>query len=43
MLAGVDYVLMGAGNPAELPELLRRPRPAQDVRLGVRVQKASLR
>jgi NAD(P)H-dependent flavin oxidoreductase YrpB (nitropropane dioxygenase family) len=41
MLAGVDYVLMGAGNPAELPELLRRLARHQDVRLGVRVQQAS--
>lgn len=41
MLAGVDYVLMGAGNPAQLPDLLRRLARHEDVQLGVRVQGAS--
>src|SRR5664279_5404086 len=41
MLAGVDYVLMGAGNPGELPELLRRLARHRDVRLRVRVQGAT--
>jgi NAD(P)H-dependent flavin oxidoreductase YrpB (nitropropane dioxygenase family) len=41
MLAGVDYVLMGAGNPAQLPDLLRRLARHQDVSLGVRVQGAT--
>jgi NAD(P)H-dependent flavin oxidoreductase YrpB (nitropropane dioxygenase family) len=41
MLAGVDYVLMGAGNPAVLPGLVRRLARHQDVSLGVRVQGAS--
>ncbi len=38
MLAGVDYVLVGAGNPAELPELLTRLASHQDVTMGLRVQ-----
>jgi len=38
MLAGVDYVLMGAGNPGELPELLRALERQDDVSLSVRVQ-----
>ena len=41
MLAGVDYVLVGAGNPAALPDLVRRLARHQDVTLGVRVQGAS--
>ncbi len=40
MLAGVDYVIMGAGNPAELPELLRSLARQDDVSLSVRVQGA---
>ena len=40
MLAGVDYVLMGAGNPGELPGLIRGLARHQDVSLAVRVQGA---
>jgi NAD(P)H-dependent flavin oxidoreductase YrpB (nitropropane dioxygenase family) len=40
LLAGVDYVLMGAGNPGELPELVRRLSRHEDVELAVRVQGA---
>ena len=38
MLAGVDYVLMGAGNPADLPGLLRRLGGHERVDWPVRVQ-----
>jgi NAD(P)H-dependent flavin oxidoreductase YrpB (nitropropane dioxygenase family) len=38
MLAGVDYVLMGAGSPAEIPELLRRLARRDGVALSVRTQ-----
>jgi NAD(P)H-dependent flavin oxidoreductase YrpB (nitropropane dioxygenase family) len=38
MLAGVDYVVMGAGNPAEIPELLRRLARRDGVALSVRTQ-----
>lgn len=41
MLAGVDYVLMGAGNPAELPGLLRRLARGEDLDWAVRVQGAT--
>jgi len=41
LLAGVDYVLVGAGNPGDLPELLRRLARHEDVGLAVRVQGAS--
>lgn len=41
MLAGVDHVLMGAGNPAELPELLDRLVAHLPVALAVRVQGAT--
>ena len=41
MLAGVDYVLVGAGNPGELPELLDRLAGHDDVALPLRVQGAS--
>jgi len=41
LLAGVDYVLMGAGNPGDLPDLLRRLARHEDVGLAVRVQGAS--
>jgi NAD(P)H-dependent flavin oxidoreductase YrpB (nitropropane dioxygenase family) len=41
MLAGVDYVLMGAGNPAELPALLDALARHEPVELGVRVQGAT--
>jgi NAD(P)H-dependent flavin oxidoreductase YrpB (nitropropane dioxygenase family) len=40
VLAGVDYVLMGAGNPADLPALVRRLSHHEDVSLPVRVQGA---
>jgi len=38
MLAGVDYVIVGAGNPSELPELLRRLARRDGVALSVRTQ-----
>jgi NAD(P)H-dependent flavin oxidoreductase YrpB (nitropropane dioxygenase family) len=38
LLAGVDYVLVGAGNPAEIPHLLRSLSRGQDVELGIRAQ-----
>ena len=38
MLAGVDYVLVGAGSPAELPELIRRLARRDGVALSVRTQ-----
>lgn len=38
LLAGVDYVLVGAGNPAELPGLLDRLAAHDDAALGVKVQ-----
>ncbi len=38
MLAGVDYVLMGAGNPGERPGLLDALARQDDVSLSVRVQ-----
>jgi NAD(P)H-dependent flavin oxidoreductase YrpB (nitropropane dioxygenase family) len=38
MLAGVDYVLVGAGSPAELPGLLDRLARHEPVSLDVRVQ-----
>jgi NAD(P)H-dependent flavin oxidoreductase YrpB (nitropropane dioxygenase family) len=38
MLAGVDHVLMGAGNPADLPVLLDRLAGHRPVALPVRVQ-----
>jgi NAD(P)H-dependent flavin oxidoreductase YrpB (nitropropane dioxygenase family) len=38
ILAGVDYVLVGAGNPSELPELITRLTAHQDVSLPLRVQ-----
>jgi NAD(P)H-dependent flavin oxidoreductase YrpB (nitropropane dioxygenase family) len=41
MLAGVDYVLMGAGNPADLPGLLRGLAHGEDVAWSVRVQGAT--
>jgi len=41
MLAGVDDVLVGAGNPHEIPSLLDRLSRGQAVELGLRVQKAS--
>jgi NAD(P)H-dependent flavin oxidoreductase YrpB (nitropropane dioxygenase family) len=40
LLAGVDHILMGAGNPGELPELVRRLSRHEDVELPVRVQGA---
>lgn len=41
MFAGVDHVLVGAGNPGELPELLDRLASHDDVALSLRVQGAS--
>ncbi len=40
MLAGVDYILIGAGSPAEVPELVRRLSRHEDVELDVRVMGA---
>jgi NAD(P)H-dependent flavin oxidoreductase YrpB (nitropropane dioxygenase family) len=40
LLAGVDFVLVGAGNPAELPALLRGLARHEEVTLPVRVQGA---
>lgn len=40
MLAGVDHVIMGAGNPADLPALLGRLAQHEPVALPVRVQGA---
>jgi NAD(P)H-dependent flavin oxidoreductase YrpB (nitropropane dioxygenase family) len=40
LLAGVDYLLVGAGNPGEIPELVRRLSRHEDVELPVRVQGA---
>jgi NAD(P)H-dependent flavin oxidoreductase YrpB (nitropropane dioxygenase family) len=41
MLAGVDHVLVGAGNPADLPGLLDRLARHEPVTLPVRVQGAT--
>ncbi|WIX98511.1 nitronate monooxygenase [Amycolatopsis mongoliensis] len=41
MLAGVDHVLMGAGNPADLPLILSRLARHEPVSLPVRVQGAT--
>jgi NAD(P)H-dependent flavin oxidoreductase YrpB (nitropropane dioxygenase family) len=38
LLAGVDYVLIGAGNPAEVPGLLRGLVRGEDVVLPIRTQ-----
>ena len=38
LLAGVDYVLVGAGNPAEVPALLRALAAGKEAALGLRVQ-----
>jgi NAD(P)H-dependent flavin oxidoreductase YrpB (nitropropane dioxygenase family) len=38
MLAEVDYVLVGAGNPAEIPGLIRGLAAGEDVTLGIRTQ-----
>ena len=40
MLAGVDYVLVGAGSPADIPELVRLLSEHRPVTLAVRVQGA---
>lgn len=40
MLAGVDYVLVGAGNPGEIPALTRALAAHRPVTLSVRVQGA---
>lgn len=41
MLAGVDAVLVGAGNPADVPGLVRRLARGEDVAWPVRVQGAT--
>jgi NAD(P)H-dependent flavin oxidoreductase YrpB (nitropropane dioxygenase family) len=41
MLAGVDYVLVGAGNPSELPELIDKLVNHEEVALSLRVQGAT--
>ncbi|UBU18295.1 hypothetical protein [Nonomuraea gerenzanensis] len=41
LLAGADHILMGAGNPAELPALLDRLAAHRPVTLPVRVQGAT--
>lgn len=38
MLAGVDYVLVGAGNPADIPGALRTLSRAEDLTFGIRTQ-----
>jgi NAD(P)H-dependent flavin oxidoreductase YrpB (nitropropane dioxygenase family) len=38
MLADVDYVLVGAGSPAEMPELIRRLARRDGVAMSVRAQ-----
>ena len=38
MLAGVDYVLIGAGNPAEIPAMIRSLANGEDLDFGVRAQ-----
>ncbi len=40
MLAGVDYVLVGAGSPADIPEMVRLLSEHRPVTLSVRVQGA---
>lgn len=40
ILAGVDYVLMGAGIPTEIPELLRQLSAQKSVKLGIDVSDA---
>ncbi|HEX6467716.1 MAG TPA: nitronate monooxygenase [Streptosporangiaceae bacterium] len=41
MLAGVDHVMVGAGNPAELPALLGRLARREPVAVPIRVQGAT--
>lgn len=38
MLAGVDYVIVGAGNPAEIPGLIRSMSRGEDVEFEIRAQ-----
>jgi NAD(P)H-dependent flavin oxidoreductase YrpB (nitropropane dioxygenase family) len=38
MLGGVDYVLAGAGNPAELPAMIRALAAGRDVTMPIRTQ-----
>lgn len=38
MLAGVDYVIVGAGNPKDMPEMISRLARHEEVRLALRVQ-----
>lgn len=40
MLAGVDYILVGAGNPHQLPALLDKLARGEDAALPLRVQQA---
>lgn len=41
MLAGVDYVIVGAGNPMDLPPMINRLARGEPVALPVRVQGAT--
>ena len=38
ILAGVDFVIVGAGNPADLPEMIRTLARGDDVEVAVRAQ-----
>jgi NAD(P)H-dependent flavin oxidoreductase YrpB (nitropropane dioxygenase family) len=38
ILAGVDYVIVGAGNPADLPEMIRTLARGDDIEVAVRAQ-----
>lgn len=38
MLAGVDYVIVGAGNPAEIPRMIRTLAAGEDLTISVRGQ-----
>ncbi|MGI9647061.1 MAG: nitronate monooxygenase [Acidimicrobiia bacterium] len=38
ILAGVDFVIVGAGNPREMPELISQLARHESTRLGLRVQ-----
>lgn len=38
MLAGVDYVIVGAGNPKDMPAMITRLAAGQPVKLALRVQ-----
>ena len=43
LLAGVDYVIVGAGNPKDLPELVTRLANQQQVELTLRVPRSMSR